>query len=225
MASRPTRHPCRGFYAKPGSPIKKTLLAEERARSHIANMRNVWIHKRQPIMRAMPQRLAFIDETSTTTRLTRLRGRAMKGERLPGAAPFGQWQSQTFIAALRCHGLTAPWLIEGAMDRAAFDLYVETQLAPTLQRGDVVILDNLKVHDSARAAAALRARGAWFLFLPAYSPDLNPIEMAFAKLKAHLRAAGARTYDALWRAVGDICTLFEPRQCWNFLRHAGYASD
>ena len=96
------------------------------------------------------------------------------------------------------------------MDRTAFDIYIETQLAPTLQAGDVVILDNLKVHESAKAAAALKARGAWFLFLPAYSPDLNPIEMAFAKLKAHLRAARARTYDALWRAVGDICSLFDP---------------
>ncbi len=197
----------------------------ERARSDVAKLRDVWIHKRQPIMRAMPHRLVFIDETSTTTKLTRLRGRALKGERLPGAAPFGHWLSQTFIAALRCHGLTAPWLLEGAMDRTAFDVYIETQLAPTLQPGDVVILDNLNVHKSAKAAAVLAARGAWFLFLPAYSPDLNPIEMAFAKLKAHLRAARARTYDALWRAVGDICSLFEPRECWNFLRHAGYASD
>jgi transposase len=176
-------------------------------------------------MREAPHRLVFIDETSTSTKLTRLRGRSPKGQRLPGAVPFGRWQSQTFIAALRSSGLTAPWLIDGAMDRTAFDLYVETQLAPTLQSGEVVILDNLKVHASARAAAVLRARGAWFLFLPPYSPDLNPIEMAFAKLKAHLRAAGARTYEALWRAVGDICALFDPRECWNFLKHAGYAPD
>ena len=176
-------------------------------------------------MRRMPHRLVFIDETSTNTKLTRLRGRALKGERLPGAVPFGHWQSQTFIAALRCHGLTAPWVLDGALDRATFDIYIETQLAPTLRAGDVVMLDNLKVHASAKAADALRARGAWFLVLPAYSPDLNPIEMAFSKLKAHLRAAGARTYDALWRAVGDICSLFEPRDCRNFLCHAGYASD
>ena len=194
-------------------------------RSDVARERDIWIAKRLPIMRSMPHRLVFIDETSTSTKLTRLRGRAPIGERLPGVVPFGHWLSQTYIAGLRCNGLTAPWLIEGAMDRAAFDLYVETQLAPTLQPGDVVILDNLKVHASTKAAAALKARGAWFLFLPAYSPDLNPIEMAFSKLKAHLRAAGARTYDALWRAVGDICSLFEPRECWNFLRHAGYASD
>ena len=176
-------------------------------------------------MRAIPHRLVFIDETSTNTKLTRLRGRSLKGERLPGAVPFGHWHSQTFIAALRSSGLTAPWLIDGAIDRGTFDLYVETQLAPTLEQGEVVILDNLKVHQSARAAEALRTRGAWFLFLPAYSPDLNPIEMAFAKLKAHLRAAGARTYEALWRAVGNICDLFDPRECWNFFKHAGYPSD
>ncbi|HVY04036.1 MAG TPA: IS630 family transposase, partial [Caulobacterales bacterium] len=141
------------------------------------------------------------------------------------AAPFGRWGTQTFIAGLRCHGLTAPWIVEGAMDRRAFDLYVESQLAPTLARGDVVILDNLSVHKSARAERAVRARGAWMLFLPQYSPDLNPIEMAFSKLKAHLRAAAARTFDALWTALGDICQLFEPRQCWNFFKAAGYASD
>lgn len=174
-------------------------------------------------MREMAHRLVFIDETSTTTKLTRLRGRSLKGERLNGAVPHGVWKSQTFIAGLRCGGLTAPWIIPGAMDRAAFDIYIETQLAPTLSPGDIVILDNLKVHDSAKARAALAERGAWFLFLPSYSPDLNPIEMAFSKLKAHLRAAGARSYDALWRAVGNICDLFEPRECWNFFRHAGYA--
>lgn len=111
------------------------------------------------------------------------------------------------------------------MDRVAFEPYVETQLAPTLQAEDVVILDNLKVHASEKTAAALKGRGTWFLFLPAYSPDLNPIEMAFAKLKAQLRAAGAHTWDNLWRAVGDICLLFEPRECWNFLKHAGSAHD
>ena len=175
-------------------------------------------------MRKMTHRLVFIDETSTNTKFTRLRGRAPKGARLPGAVPHGHWTSQTFIAGLRCSGLTAPWIIPGAMDRDAFDVYIETQLAPTLLSGDVVILDNLKVHDSAKAKAALAERGAWFLFLPPYSPDLNPIEMAFAKLKAHLHAAGARTYEALWRAVGNICELFEPKECWNFFRHAGYVS-
>ncbi len=109
-------------------------------------------------------------------------------------------------------------------DVDAFDIYVETQLAPTLAPGDVVILDNLAVHKSQRAALALKARGAWFLFLPPYSPDLNPIEMAFSKLKAHLRAASARTFDTLWRAVGDICDLYDPVECWNYFKAAGYAS-
>src|SRR3546814_17493547 len=104
------------------------------------------------------------------------------------------------------------------MDGAAFDAYVRTQLAPTLTCGDVVILDNLNVHKSPRAAKALAERGAWFLFLPKYSPDLNPIEMAFAKLKTLLRKAAARTYDKLWRALGDICDLFDPQECWNYLQ-------
>jgi transposase len=119
-------------------------------------------------------------------------------------------------AALRQDGLTAPWVLTGAMDRAAFDLYVETQLAPTLQPGDIVILDNLSVHKSARAKAAIRARGARLLFLPQYSPDLNPIEMALSKLKAHLRAASARTFEALIAALGSICNLFTPQECRNY---------
>ena len=112
----------------------------------------------------------------------------------------------------------APWLLDGPMNRAAFDVWVETQLAPELGKGDVVILDNLAVHRSPRAAEILRAKGAWFLFLPPYSPDLNPIEMAFAKLKAHLRRIGARTLDALWRAVGEICGLFDPDECWSYFK-------
>lgn len=111
------------------------------------------------------------------------------------------------------------------MDRIAFDLYVETQLAPTLAKGDIVILDNLAVHKSARAALCLADRGAWLLFLPPYSPDLNPIEMAFAKLKAHQRKAAARTFDALWRAVGDICDLRYPCRIRSLFSHAGYASN
>ena len=111
------------------------------------------------------------------------------------------------------------------MNRAAFDVWVETQLAPELGKGDVVILDNLAVHRSPKAAEILRAKGAWFLFLPPYSPDLNPIEMAFSKLKAHLRRIGARTLDALWRAVGEICGLFDPDECWSYFKEAGYVSD
>jgi transposase len=175
-------------------------------------------------MRQQPGRLVFIDETGTTTKMTRLRGRAPRGERLRAAAPFGHWGTQTFIAGLRCDGLVAPWVLDGPMNRAAFEAYVETQLAPILNKGDVVILDNLSSHKSSKAAGALRQRGAWFLFLPPYSPDLNPIEMAFSKLKAHLRRIGARTLDALWKAVGEICDLFDPNECWNFFKAAGYAS-
>ena len=137
---------------------------------------------------------------------------------------FGHWLTQTFIAGLRCYGLTAPWVIDGPMTRRIFETYVETQLAPTLSQGDVVILDNLPAHKSEKAAQCLKERGAWFLFLPPYSPDLNPIEQVFSQIKAHLRKAEARTVEALWRAIGDICNLFEPQECWNILKAAGYAS-
>ena len=158
------------------------------------------------------------------TNMTRLRGRAPKGKRLNAAAPFGRWRTQTFIAGLTSEALIAPWIIEGAMNGEAFATYVETQLAPELEPGTVVILDNLSTHKNARAAQALRDRGCWFLYLPPYSPDLNPIEMAFSKLKALLRGAGARTFDQLLHALGDICDLFTPQECWNYLRHAGYVS-
>lgn len=121
--------------------------------------------------------------------------------------------------------LTAPWLIDRPMNRRIFETWVETQLAPTLQHGDVFILDNLSNHKSEKAKTILKERGGWFLFLPPYSPDLNPIEMAFAKLKAHLRRIGARTIDALWRAAGSICELYSPEECWNYLEAAGYAPD
>lgn len=176
-------------------------------------------------MRREPHRLVFIDETSVNTKMTRLHGRAKKGKRLKASAPFGKWGTQTFIAGLRHDGLTAPWVIPGAMDRGAFDIHVETQLAPTLAPGDVVILDNLSVPKSAKAEAAIRAKGAWMLFLPQYSPDLNPIEMAFSKLKAHLRKAAARTFDALIDALGDICHLFLPTKCWNYFTKARYGSN
>ncbi len=200
-------------------------MATERDRADVREARQRWIKARQARMRDQPSRLIFVDETAITTKMVRLRGRSRRGTRLPGAAPFGHWHTQTFIAGLRCGELSAPWIVDKAMDRIAFDLWVETQLAPTLSRGDVVILDNLAVHKSAKAARILKEKGAWFLFLPPYSPDLNPIEMAFSKLKAHLRAAGARTFDALWRAVGSICDLFSQQECWNYFVAAGYAYD
>jgi len=176
-------------------------------------------------MREEPHRLVFVDECGTKTNMTRTRGRARRGIRVRDRAPFRHAGSQTFIAGLRYDGLVAPWVIDGAMGGPAFETWVETQLAPTLRKGEVVIIDNLSVHKSPKAAELLRQRGAWFLFLPRYSPDLNPIEMAFAKLKAHLRRIGARTLDDLWRALGEICGLFAPDECWNYFKEAGYASD
>jgi transposase len=173
-------------------------------------------------MAEQPERLVFVDETWTKTNMARQRGRSMRGERLKALAPFGHWNTQTFIAGLRCHGLTAPWVINGPINRAVFEAWVETQLAPTLAKGDVVILDNLPAHKSKLAEDIVKAKGAWLLFLPPYSPDLNPIEMAFSKLKAHLRKAAARTMDDLWKAVGKICDLFSPQECRNYLKQAGY---
>ncbi len=194
-------------------------------RTDIRHARHDWTVRRQPFMRERVRRLVFIDETSVKTNMTRLRGRSAVGERLFDTTPFGRWKTQTFIAGLTCDALIAPWVIEGAMDRAAFDIYVETQLAPALSPGTVVILDNLSTHKSPKAAEILNGQGCWMLFLPAYSPDLNPIEMAFSKLKAHLRRIGARAYDTLIQALGDICDLFDPEECWNFFSAAGYASD
>lgn len=167
-------------------------------------------------------RLVFIDETGTTTKMTRLRGRCTKGDRLHSKAPFGHWKTQTLVAGLRHDGLVAPFVVDAPMNRAIFETYVETQLVPTLRPGDVVIMDNLAAHKSSAAEAAIRATGAWVLFLPPYSPDLNPIEMAFSKLKTHLRATAARTIDDLWKAIGHICNLFSPEECQNYFKSAGY---
>lgn len=176
-----------------------------------------------PAMRQQPERLVFIDETSVKTNLARLRGRAPRGQRLDMDAPFGNWGTQTFIAGLTTDGLIAPWVIKGAMDGPAFAAYVKQVLAPSLMPGTVVILDNLATHRNVEAAQALRQAGCWFLYLPAYSPDLNPIEQAFSKLKAYLRKIGARNFTDLFEALGDICNMFSPEECWNFFHHAGYA--
>ena len=177
-----------------------------------------------PTMRAHPERLVFIDETSVKTNLTRQRGRSLRGERLVMDAPFGAWGTQTFIAGLTADALIAPWVIKGTMDGPAFAAYVEKVLVPELAPGTVVILDNLATHRNKDAAAAMRAAGCWFLFLPPYSPDLNPIEMAFSKLKAHLRRIGARTFTQMFDAIAEICDLYSTKECWNYLKAAGYAS-
>ena len=181
----------------PDCHLKKVLIAAERDRSALRQASCDWITHRQLRMCKEPHRLVFIDETAVKTNLTRLRGRAPVGERLYGTAPFCKWGTQTFIVGLTQNALIAPWVINGAMNGPAFDTYIETQLALALDPGTVVILDNLSTHESPRAAQALKEPGCWFLFLPAYSPDLNPIEMAFSKLKAHLRHIGARTFDTL----------------------------
>ncbi len=200
------------------------MVATERKRARIKRRRADWFKHRMPAMQSQPERLVFIDETSVKTNLTRLRGRAMRGERLVMDAPFGAWGTQTFIAGLTQAALIAAWVIKGAMDGPAFAAYVERVLVPELTPGTVVILDNLATHRNADAARALREAGCWFLFLPPYSPDLNPIEMAFAKLKAHLRRIGARSFTQMFDAIAEVCDLFTPQECWNYLAAAGYAS-
>ncbi len=156
--------------------------------------------------------------------MVRARGRCRRGRRLIGRAPFGHWKTTTFTAGLRCDGLTAPFVLDGAMNRDAFVTYVGQILAPTLGDGDIVVMDNLPAHKGSAVRELIEARGAKLLFLPPYSPDLNPIEMAFSKLKTLLRKAAERTRDALWDRIGTVLGAFTPQECANYLRHAGYAS-
>jgi transposase len=172
----------------------------------------------------MLERLVFIDETSLKTNLVKTTGWAPVGQRLIDHAPFGHWHTQTFIAGLAHDGLIAPWVLDGAMNRASFETYVARQLAPALRPGQIVVADNLSSHKSGDAIALLRAKGCDLIFLPPYSPDLNPIEMAFSKLKALIRKAAARTYEALWRKVGTVCDLFQPQECRNYFTAAGYGA-
>ena len=154
--------------------------------------------------------------------MTRLRGRAPRGQRLVAAVPHGHWKTSTFVAALRTTGLTAPLVIDGAMNGEVFRAYVEQILAPTLSPGDIVIMDNLGSHKVAGVREAIERCGATLVYLPPYSPDLNPIEQAFAKLKALLRKIAARTVATLWDALGDLLNRFTARECANYLANAGY---
>jgi transposase len=154
--------------------------------------------------------------------MTRRYGRALRGKRLVASVPHGHWKTSTFVAGLRTTGLTAPLVVDGAMNGDIFRTYVEQVLAPTLVPGDIVILDNLGSHKVAGVREAIEARGASLVYLPPYSPDLNPIEQAFAKLKALLRKIAARTISALWDALGDIVARFTPQECANYLANAGY---
>ena len=168
------------------------------------------------------QRLVFIDETWAKTNMTPLRGWAARGKRLIGKAPFGHWNTMTFIAALRHDAITAPWVIDGPINGEIFRAYVEQVLVPTLQPNDIVILDNLGSHKAPAIRRAIRAVGAKLFFLPAYSPDLNPIEQVFAKLKALLRRMAPRSFDAICDAIKIILEKFNPRECSNYIRHSGY---
>jgi transposase len=167
-------------------------------------------------------RLVFIDETGASTKMARLCGRSPRGKRCVASIPHGHWQTTTFVGALRATGMTAPMVLDGAMDGAAFEAYVKEILAPTLSPGDIVVMDNLPAHKPSRIRAAIEAAGARLMYLPPYSPDLNPIEMAFAKLKAALRKTAARSLEALWTAIADALTTFTPRDCANFFAAAGY---
>jgi transposase len=167
--------------------------------------------------------LVFIDETGTSTNMARLRGRAPRGERLVGKVPHGHWKTTTFVAALRSTALTAPCVIDGPMNGNAFLAYVEQILAPSLGPGDVVVMDNLSAHKVPGVREAIEATGANLLYLPPYSPDFNPIEQLFAKLKALLRKAAERSVDGLWRRIADLLEAFAPAECTNYFRSAGYA--
>lgn len=168
--------------------------------------------------------LVFIDETSVNTTMARLCGRSLRGERLIGRVPFGPWQTLTFVAGLRCDELTAPLVIEGAMTGDVFRSYVEQCLVPTLNRGDIVVMDNLRAHRVAGVREAIEAVGAQVRYLPKYSPDLNPIEMAFSKLKTYLRKAAERTRRSLRRRIGHFVPRLTPDDCANYFAHAGYIS-
>ena len=167
----------------------------------------------------------FLDETGATTKMARRHGRARRGERLRASVPHGHWKTTTFIGGLRLSGMTAPMVLDGPMTAAWFLAYVEQVLVPTLAPGDIVILDNLAAHKSAAARDAIEATGARMLFLPPYSPDLNPIENAFSKLKALLRKAAARTLQQLWNAIAQAIDAFTPAECANYFAAAGYDAD
>jgi transposase len=171
-----------------------------------------------------PSRLVFIDETWAKTNMTRTHGRAPRGERLIGKVPHGRWHTLTFLAALRADRIDAPCVIDGPINGDSFLAYVEQVLVPALRPGDIVIIDNLGSHRGKAVRRAIRAAGAKLFFLPPYSPDLNPIEQVFAKLKTLLRKAGERTAEATWKRIGDLLSAFTPTECANYLANAGYAS-
>ena len=199
---------------------KKTVVASERDRPDVAHRRAQW-HKYQN--RIEPERLVFIDETWTRTNMTPLRGWAPRGLRLQTKAPHRHWKTTTFLAALRHDRIDAPWLFDGPIDGESFRTYVEKVLVPTLHPGDIVIMDNLGSHKAKAVRQLIRAAGAKLFFLPKYSPDLNPIEQVFAKIKHFLRKAAARSVETICIAIGEILGAFTPDECANYFQNSGYA--
>jgi transposase len=208
--------PCIG----PTSASKKTLFATEQDRPDVARRRARWKAYQG---RLDPARLVFIDETWAKTNMTRLRGWAQRGNRLLSKVPHGHWRTLTFLAALRCDRIEAPCVIDGPINGDSFRAYVEQLLLPTLKPGDIVIIDNLGSHKAKVIRNILRSAGAKLFFLPPYSPDLNPIEQVFAKLKTLLRKAAERTVEATWRRIGTLLKHFTPQECANYFNNAGYA--
>jgi transposase len=207
------------FYERHDIGFKKSLYALEQKRAETARERRRWMRQQGMFD---PARLVFIDETCTNTSMVRLRGRCPRGERLIGYAPHGHWKTITFVAGLRHRTMVAPFVLDGAINGPIFFAYVQQCLAPTLKRGDIVVMDNLPVHKVAGIKESIEAAGARLLYLPPYSPDLNPIELAFSKMKAHLRKAAEHTIPRLVRRIGRIVADFPASECRNFFRHAGY---
>ncbi|WP_234836148.1 IS630-like element ISRm10-1 family transposase [Sinorhizobium meliloti] len=201
---------------------KKTTHALEQDRPDVLKRRRVWFDGQLDLD---PEKLIFIDETGLSTKMARLRGRALRGERCRAGVPHGHWKTTTFTGALRLTGMTAPFVYDGAMNGNVFLAYVEQVLLPTLQAGDVVVMDNLPAHKTSGVRDAIERAGAKLMFLPPYSPDFNPIENAFSKLKAMLRGRAERKIDALWDAVGALIPRFTPDECANYFRAAGYDPD
>ena len=195
-------------------------MAGERDRPDVARRRAQWTKYQD---RIEPERLVFIDETWTKTNMAPLRGWAPRGKRLTAKVPHGRWKTTTFVAALRHDRIEAPWLLEGPIDGETFTTYVEKVLLPTLRPGDIVIMDNLGSHKGKAVRRLIRSVDAKLFFLPKYSPDLNPIEQVFAKLKHLLRKAAARTLEAICAAIGQILGAFTPQECANYFANSGYA--
>jgi transposase len=198
---------------------KKTAHASEQDRPDILKRREDWFESQLDLD---PEKLVFIDETWATTNMARKNGRAPKGERLRASVPHGHWKTTTFIAGLRLTGLTAPMVLDGPINGVWFQAYVDQVLVPTLAPGDIVVMDNLGSHKGVGVRKAIEAAGATLLYLPPYSPDFNPIEKAFSKLKALLRKAVERTVDGLWNKIGQLLSDFTPTECANFFGASGY---